>query len=196
MGREYFGDISGKFGFGIQSSCDIQNLIPNIAYEQEYVWYGCGCTVDDPENTTLTYCLNCYEDYEQQFQDVEDWIDDVGDEQGPVKMFNETSQILFTIKKSEHFVPLLEALAELKSLLPPIIIDQFSKIEDHEEIVDGYSKIYRENIDHETIDAEIKKETDPEKVKTLWEYYFRYSLGLQIKYVLLKQEECFVSCET
>ena len=32
MGREYWGDIEGKFGFGVQSSNDIQNLI-NIDYE-------------------------------------------------------------------------------------------------------------------------------------------------------------------
>lgn len=196
MGREYFGDISGKFGFGVQSSCDIQNLISTIEYEQEYVWYGCGCTVDDPDSTTLTYCRNCYEEYEQHFQDVEDWLTDEPSGSGPVKLFSETSQILFTIKKSEHFDPLLQTLAELKTLLPPIVTDQFSKIEDHEEIVDGYSKIYRENIDHEAIDAEMQKETDPEKVKTLWEYYFRYTLGLQVKYVLRNQDTCFVSCET
>ncbi len=196
MGREYFGDISGKFAFGIQSSCDIQNLIRNITYVQEYVWYGCGCTLDNPNNTTSAYCIDCYENYDQHFQDVGDWLNGIEDnktESGSIQLFGETSQIIFNIKKSDHLAPLLDTLAKLKILLPKMVIDQFSKIEDHEEIVDGYSKIYR-NMDYEIIKAEMEKDAD--KHNTLWEYYFRYVLGLQIKYVLLKQEECFVSCET
>ena len=46
MGREYIGDISGKFGFAIQDSCDIQNLIEGILYEIEYEWYGCSCNIE------------------------------------------------------------------------------------------------------------------------------------------------------
>ena len=46
MGREYFGDIYGKFCFAIQNSADIQNLI-TIEYEKDYLWHGCNCYLDE-----------------------------------------------------------------------------------------------------------------------------------------------------
>ena len=63
MGREYFGDISGKFGVAIQSSSDIENLI-NIEYLNEYEWYGCHCFIECTELSELNkkkFCDSCYD---------------------------------------------------------------------------------------------------------------------------------------
>ena len=49
MGRYYYGDIEGKFHFGVQSSDDINNLIDNIEHEHEYEWITCVCNVESKE---------------------------------------------------------------------------------------------------------------------------------------------------
>ena len=46
MGRYYWGDIEGKFWFGVQSSSDVENLINITAQPGNMIWHGCGCVVD------------------------------------------------------------------------------------------------------------------------------------------------------
>ena len=78
MGREYLGDISGKFGFGLQSSCDIESLI-NINYSKEYEWYGCFCKIEEEYIHKEKYCIGCYESYDDHYECVKDDIDEDND---------------------------------------------------------------------------------------------------------------------
>jgi hypothetical protein len=54
MGRYYYGNISGKFWFGIQSSLDPQNL--GCTYTNLYEYQICGCICDDKN---ISYCMSC-----------------------------------------------------------------------------------------------------------------------------------------
>jgi len=45
MGRYYGGDIESTFWFGVQSCCDISNLVI-IEYIQDYVCKVCNCNAN------------------------------------------------------------------------------------------------------------------------------------------------------
>lgn len=53
MGRYYWGDIEGKFAFGIQSSWDATHF--GGREEVKYVW-NCGCVVEDEAPTCACVC--------------------------------------------------------------------------------------------------------------------------------------------
>lgn len=182
MGREYFGDISGKFGFGLQSSCDIESLI-NITYTKEYEWYGCFCNIEEEELNKEQYCIGCYDSYEEHYEAVSDDIDEDN-----TKLFFRTQFILYNITYDEHYEQLIESLNNLKKKLPEDVIEEFEKIKDHENIIDGYSDIFN--------DACEKYESHNFNESDMLLYFLRYKLGMQVKYVLEKDQNCFMSCET
>ena len=188
MGREYIGDISGKFGFAIQDSCDIQNLIEGILYEIEYEWYGCGCNIEPEILEQKNFCDECYETYEAHYEDVCKYIDD--DE----KLYFESSFINFYINRIKHYEKLVQKLSEIKEILPNDIIIEFNKIENNEAIKDGYNDIFKDVYDKINTyqNTEYKNKYTFDK---LLEYFLRYKLGIQIKYILEKQDTCFVCCE-
>jgi hypothetical protein len=182
MGREYLGDISGKFGFGLQSSCDIESLI-NITYTKEYEWYGCFCNIEEEDLNKEKYCIGCYESYEEHYEAVSDDINEDNN-----NLFFETSFILYNISRDHHYDQLIESLNNLKEQLPEDVIEEFEKIKDHEDIIDGYSEIFK--------NAYNKYDNHNFNDSDLLLYFLRYKLGIQIKYVLEKEDSCFVSCET
>jgi len=182
MGREYFGDISGKFGFGLQSSCDIESLI-NITYTKEYEWYGCFCNIEEEDINKEKYCIGCYGCYEDHYEAVSDDIDE-----GNTTLFFETSYILYNISYDEHYEQLIESLNNLKEQLPENVIEEFEKIKDHKDIIDGYSEIFKDA--YNSYDNLNINDND------ILLYFLRYKLGMQVKYVLEKEGSCFISCET
>jgi len=191
MGRDYFGSISGKFCFGIQESDDIENLI-NIEYEKEYTWNGCNCFIEVSDLDKNLYCKECFNDYEEHFEAVrEDYELDgnVTDSTNNPKLYSETSYINYTISKEEHYEQLIESLIDLKKLLPKDVIEEFDKITNHDEIIDGYSDIFT------NVYLSINKYKDS-NFEQLLLYFSRYKIGMQIKYFLDRNDSCFVSCET
>lgn len=184
MGREYLGDISGKFGFGLQSSCDIESLI-NINYTKEYEWYGCFCNIEEEELNKEKYCIGCYECYEDHYEAVKDDIDEDND-----NLFFETSFILYNITYDEHYEQLIESLNNLKEQLPKAVIEEFEKIKEHENIIDGYSDIFND------VCNKYEEYNINDNNNDILLYFLRYKLGMQVKYVLEKEGSCFMSCET
>ena len=189
MGREYIGDISGKFGFAIQDSCDIQNLKEGILYEIEYQWYGCSCNIEPEILEQKNFCDECYETYDAHYEDVCEYIDD---EQ---KLYFESSNINFYINRDKHYEKLVQKLLEIKEKLPDDIIIEFDKIEKNEAIIDGYNDIFKDTYDKINTYQHIENKNKYTFDKLL-EYFLRYKLGIQIKYILEKQDTCFVCCET
>jgi hypothetical protein len=180
MGREYLGDISGKFGFCIQSSCDIESLI-NINYTKEYEWYGCYCQIHEQDLNKEKYCKGCYECYEKHYKAVSDDIDKENN-----NLFFETTFILYNIIYDDHYDQLITSLNLIKEELPQDLIEEFEKIKDHEKIIDGYSDVFNEvNIAY-----------DNHNNNDMLLYFLRYKLCMQIKYVLEREDNCFISCET
>ena len=188
MGREYFGSISGKFCFGVQESSDIENLI-YIDHEDEYTWIGCNCDLKYEDIQKNKYCSDCFESYEEHYETIKDDYDLEKGTDDETILYIETSNINYTIEKSDHYEELVKSLEDLKKLLPKTVIEEFDKIGNNEEIIDGYSDIFKDVYD------ELNKynETDFHKLLV---HFSRYKIGMQIKYVLEKEESCFVSCET
>lgn len=80
MGRYYYGDIEGKFWFGIQSSADPKYLGCYVDPDKHDYLYGfCDCPVED---TDITWCMNCFDCREQHVKECiamyEDWDADRG----------------------------------------------------------------------------------------------------------------------
>jgi len=197
MGREYFGDITGKFAFGLQKSTDILELVPTVMYYPEYGWIGCRCLVDDTTPCS-NFCEDCYARYEDHVHAVKSYLevqeeekDDVSEKENiSPSLSEETGNITFTLHKADHLDILLQQLSLLELELPRVVINELSKIQGHPDIVNGYSAIFHKIADHDAIKTAISND------QNLWEYYHRYVLGLQIRYVLLHQDTCFVRCET
>jgi len=188
MGREYTGDISGKFGVAVQCSYDIQNLIEGIIYEIEHEWHGCGCIIENECLEKQTFCNECYETYESHFEDVCEYIDE------NEKLYFESSCINFYIDRNKHFEKLNKSLLDLKEKLPQDVILEFNEIENNEEIIDGYNDIFNEVYNKIVLYKKNKNKYHIPFGK-LHEYFLRYKLGIQIKFTLNKQDTCYVCCE-
>lgn len=67
MGRFYYGDINGKFWFGVQDSTSIEKY--GGTAEQEFEWNGCGCCAE--EDCEDDHC-DCYDSYEAHKEDLDD----------------------------------------------------------------------------------------------------------------------------
>ena len=104
MGRYYWGDIEGKFWFGVQSSSDVENLINITAQPGSLIWHGCGCVVDfDQKNDT--YCKDCYES-------KEDFLDEMGEDfEGDP--YDELPEIVYNIEEDD-LEDLCDALTKLE----------------------------------------------------------------------------------
>jgi hypothetical protein len=193
MGRYYYGDIEGKFHFGIQSSDDIENLIDNIDHELEYEWITCGCNVESKEDRTRNYCNDCFSSYEEHKQEIFK-----NEDEGCILnncLYLEGNFIYYSIQKEDHYENLLTTMKKLEESLGHDMIIHFQKIEKENSVVDGLSVIY-EKI-HTILHHYLDSFNDEEKVKDYLTNFARYKLGFQIKHVLEKEgyDSCFVSCE-
>ena len=175
MGREYFGDIEGKFGFGIQSSNDIENLI-NIEYNLKYRYLVCLCSKeeDDPN-----YCNMCYTSYDEHLNAAkeEECLNE-----GQTDLYEEDNVILYVIKE-KHKEELKKSLEKVEKILPDSVIKKFHIIRENPDIVDGYSDIFKD------VANEMNKYENGST------YYFRYKLGIQVDYILNKNNVCYLYCE-
>ena len=189
MGREYFGDISGKFGVAIQSSSDIENLI-NIEYLNEYEWYGCHCFIECTELSELNkkkFCDSCYDSFQQHYEEAKEDYDDLDEED---ELYTESNTISYNIYKDEHYEKLIKNLNEIEKILPKDVVSEFKNIEENNELINGYSEIYNECYN------KINKYNGEDNFKKKLELFLRYKLGFQVKYVLNTQDHCFLNCET
>ena len=177
MGREYFGDIGGKLAFGIQNSDDIENLV-TINFQEQFCFHCCECIA---ENTDKTYCDDCFDSYEEHLETAKDESCLENDDNILIKLDN---VIIYKIEKEKHFNELKENMDEIMDLLPPSVINEFNKIKSNEEIIDGYSNIFS------NVCSEMDKYIEKDVL-----YFHRYKLGVQIQYILNKQDTCMVYCE-
>ena len=178
MGREYFGDIEGKFAFGIQNSDDIENLIP-IDYQEQFCYYVCGCCYDQEKDEK--YCIDCYDSYEEHLNAA--YEDECIEEDEDI-LIREDNVIIYHLTKKEHLKKIITRICELKDLLPESVIHEFNKIKDKKEIINGYDKIFKQAV------IEMDKYVEMQSI-----YFHRYKLALQICYILNRQETCSLYCE-
>jgi hypothetical protein len=74
MGRWYFGDIEGKFWFGVQCSCPMDKFGATDKAMFEYCCCSCSCEDDDDD-----YCSGCYGSKEEHLEAIHEDEPDVHD---------------------------------------------------------------------------------------------------------------------
>ena len=176
MGRYYWGDIEGKFWFGVQSSSDVENLINITAQPGSLVWHGCGCVVDfDQKNDT--YCKDCYES-------KEDFLDEMGEDfEGDP--YDELPEISYDIS-DDSLEDLCDALTTLEKEIDPRIVTEYKKIDG--DMSNAFSGVFKQVDELVGIILKEKENMDLQVIA-------RYGLGLQIKQCLEKNGSCGLYCE-
>ena len=190
MGRFYWGDIEGKFWFGIQDSDDICNLI-NIKYISTYSWKCCDCGTYADINYD-TYCSNCYDTYEEHKQAIheDEYGSDYDDVEISEKLYYQNDNISYEIYKDEHYFELLNSLKDLELQLSDRVIREFANIDYDDKLLNTFEKSFEKT---EIVFKEEVKNGLLDKSKTV--ILARYILGTQIKFCLEKNGHCIINCE-
>ena len=68
MGRYYYGDINGKFWFGIQGSGDARHFDAGEIVNHHF--HVCGCVVENPHEEA--FCEDCYESLEEHLDEMKE----------------------------------------------------------------------------------------------------------------------------
>jgi hypothetical protein len=192
MGRFYWGDIEGRFWFGVQDSDDISNLI-NITYISTYSWNCCDCYADIKYDK---YCSECYGSYEEHKQaiheDADSDFDADADEVIDIsnKLYYQDNNISYEIYKDDHYDELLKSLKDLEPKLTDKVMQEFATIEYDDKILNTFEKsfvktelVFKEEVKNGLLDMSSAN------------ILARYILGTQVKYCLEKNGSCAITCE-
>ena len=104
MGRYYYGDIEGKYWFGVQNTFSMNKFGATDKERYEYAYCSCSCDKDDD------YCSGCFESKEEHLEAIHEDEPDVDD------CVRETSQSDFEITKEDfekQGLPFLQKHEEL-----------------------------------------------------------------------------------
>jgi hypothetical protein len=184
MGRYYCGSIEGKFWFGVQGSCDIENLI-QIVGKTHYLWLVCGCNAEIEDDV---YCKQCYQDKEQHIADaIEEGNFDEDDDDKC--LYYEFQMITYCLDKSSHYQELVDSMNNIKQQIPKEILANFDKIEQTDDILNAFTGVFGNIYNPSTSGNDEKEE------QNLLVLIARYTLGYQIEYCLRTQSTCDVQCE-
>ena len=182
MGRFYEGDINGKFWFGIQDSNDVENLV-TIKSHVYYAWQVCHCVA---ELDCMDYCKTCYETKEEHINDVVEQ-----DEYEDKSLYYEECSHGYCLDKETHYQELVDNMNELKTKIGDEIIKEFDKIEQTDDILNAFTKVFDKALPY----INKMKEEEKEERQKLAVLVARYTLGYQIEYCLRKIGSCNVNCE-
>jgi hypothetical protein len=186
MGRYYSGSIEGKFWFGVQGSCDIEELT-KVVGETNYSWLVCGCNAEIEDDV---YCKQCYQYKEQHIEDAiqEGNFDEDADEVDKC-LYYECQMITYCLDKSSHYQDLVDSMNTIKTQIPEETLADFDKIEQNDDILDAFTGIF-DNIHNSS-----NTDADEKEKHNLCVLIARYTLGYQIEYCLRTQSTCNVVCE-
>jgi hypothetical protein len=184
MGRFYYGDIEGKFWFGVQSSDDISELISYGNPHQSNIWKSCGCNVDE-DIPTDKYCMDCYDSKNEHI----DIVTEEGDYEDEL-LYTEDNNISYCLDKDTHYQELLNSMNNLKLSIHKDIIAEFDQIEQNDKILDAFTGVFEKVFSIKNI----KYENDREHHKATI-LIARYTLGFQIEYCLRTTDSCNITCE-
>lgn len=170
MGRYYYGQISGKFWFGIQSSYDAENLGGKMSSKEEYMCCGCSCEGGSPN-----FCDSCYETLEAHLEDAKN--DD----------FEITEP--FTLKHESNFVEYYFGEEQLKE-----VEDHFTELGDK---IGHLVKGLEVGTDEDRFEYDMDWEYPPFKDATKEEQILvaRYCLAKQIIECIVVNGQCCFDCE-
>ena len=169
MGRYYYGQISGKFWFGIQNSTDASFF--GRDYTEILLHKVCLCPiVDEGALHNRSYCENCYSSYEEHMADIQANEDESNDE----TWFVSGSEIAYEFHESD--------LAYVQT-----------KIAELEAVIGEYMHTYQivDNDDCIEYSYDMPGGIRGDEIV----YVARLCLGKQIEYCLQKHGTCAFSAE-
>ena len=172
MGRYYFGDIKGKFWFGVQSSDDAINLGGRNT-DNLMLYYPCNC-----ENISgKKYCNDCFDCFEHAFEEAKNqgFIDEDTNK--------ELENVL--LYKSDYIDIIFEGhqIKELQGHIENL----FEKIGTH---VKKFTMNKEEDYEY---DIELSNEDNIQKEEL--ELIARWCLAKQIEQCIIDKGCCEIECE-
>ena len=182
MGRFYYGDIEGKFWFGIQDSNDIEYLV-SIEPFNYYSWKVCNCSA---EINDYDYCTDCYESINDH---IENAIEE--DEYDDECLYYEDIYYGYSLDKEIHYDQLLASMSKLKNEIDDKIIKEFDKIKQTDDILNAFTGVFNKTCD---VLNSITFDSEEKRIQQLC-LLARYTLGYQIEYCLRQTGSCNVQCE-
>lgn len=180
MGRFYDGDIEGKFWFGIQDSCDIENLV-SITPCMYYSWKICNCTA---EIDCQEYCKDCYDSKEDHIISVTE-----NDQYDDETLYYEEQCCGYSLDKETHYLELQDNMNKLRTEIGEEIIKEFDMLHRTDDILNAFTGVFNNT------SKSINNIENKEERQKVAELVARYTLGYQIEYCLIKQGDCNIHCE-
>jgi hypothetical protein len=191
MGREYNGDIQGKFWFGVQSSNDATffHIMGTDAEEYETVWDCCGSLCEEGDDK----CPNC--DGEEASEEKRDSESEVNysfkNDEDQMKKLDEDLLMLalavgFSQEDLERFRELAKKAAD-KGLSTPELKELCEAVAEDKELTDDMKELIDEIEEHSFKEHEYKRAKETLQA--------RFLLGLRIEEVLKRQDTCTFWCE-
>jgi hypothetical protein len=179
MGRYYFGTISGKFWFAIQSSDDPSYFKNDVSFSGPlkcFEYASCCCFVEDMKNN---YCKECFSSYEEHFEQLDD--DDKLNYPSDCALVYENNYIKYYFYEYElNFI-----INKLNIINKEMTIDinklGFNLIKDEKDCIEY-------NIDN---DEYLESITDEDQLNLI----ARWCLGKQIEKSILDKGYCEIYCE-
>jgi len=166
MGRYYFGQISGKFWFGIQSSDDANHF--GVNYQNITVFHVCNCGYED-RGEDNAYCSDCFDSFDQHIEAMKE--DEIEDEK---TWYESETEIMYHFEYGDK---------------PKVV----KKIQELEEIVGKYMEHYKiQDTDNEITYDYVLPENVPEEDLSI---IARLCLGKQILYCIEEYGRCSFSAE-
>jgi hypothetical protein len=172
MGRYYFGDIKGKFWFGIQSSDDAVNLGGNMS-DNLMLYFPCNCQLVCGKN----FCDDCFDSFNDAFEEAKNqgFIDENASKELEDVLLYESNYI--DMKFEGH--QLVEIQGHIEEL--------HNKIGNH---IKNFTMNKEEDYEY---DIELANEDNIEK-KDL-ELIARWCIAKQIEQCIIDKGECEFECE-
>ena len=177
MKHFYYGCVQGEM-LSNNHPIDEVNSLVNIQETYEKIWLGCLCFVEE----NIDHCQSCYSSRKRHINSLCPT---------DITMFNENKSLItfsedefyFHLTKKEHLFDLEMNLKNLELFVDPIVIKRIDKLKKNN--ID-----LRSNYDNwwDSIYAYVRHNENVELV-------VKYLFGIQIEYVLLRQDECKIYFE-
>ena len=166
MGRNYYGDINGKFWFACQCSTDASNF--GVMPTEVYYYYVCGCKAE----SDTQFCNMCYQNFDEH---LDAYIEEY-ENQTDILIEKDYYIINFEFDDDDDLQRVQDILTEMKYQKPNLI-------DDLQLVIDDGDRGYEYTIEWD----DNENENDG--------FVARYCLGRQIEKCLIERGICNFDCE-
>jgi hypothetical protein len=174
MGRYYFGDIKGKFWFGVQSSYDAVNL-GGIMSDNLMLYFPCNCELVCGKN----FCDDCFDSFDDAFEEAKNqgFIDENANKELEDVLLYESNYI--DMKFEGHQIEKLQGHIE----------------ELYQKIGHYINKFTMNKDDDYECDIELTNDNNIPQDELELELIARWCLAKQVEQCIIDKGECEFECE-